>query len=247
MIASERRVYIMDKLNSSGIINLKEIARELDISEITVRRDFEKLERAGRLKRVQGGAALEDVLDSAEMTMKEKKTINYAAKREVAKAAAAHVKSGDCVFLDSGTSIAPLMEFIANMPITIVTNNELVVKNLVEPKAEIYMIGGRHLPHFSMNVGPVAQEMLAQYHFDISFFGCSSVSLDDDMIFLTDMDSMLMKRIALANSARKILLIDASKLGKRSFLKFTELRSFDHIICNTPDGIKVSDDRIDWV
>ena len=58
MIASERKLYIMNCLNEKGIINLKEIARELAISEITVRRDFEKLEKEGKLKRVQGGAAL---------------------------------------------------------------------------------------------------------------------------------------------------------------------------------------------
>ena len=75
MIASERKLYIMNRLNEKGIINLKEIARELAISEITVRRDFEKLEKEGKLKRVQGGAALEEVLEDAELTMKERISI----------------------------------------------------------------------------------------------------------------------------------------------------------------------------
>ena len=58
VLASERTRYIISQLNEKGIINLKDVAKELGISEATVRRDFEKLENEGRLKRVTGGAKL---------------------------------------------------------------------------------------------------------------------------------------------------------------------------------------------
>ena len=64
MLASERTRYIMSQLNKKGIINLKDVAHDLEISEATVRRDFEKLENEGRLKRVTGGAALSDGIGS---------------------------------------------------------------------------------------------------------------------------------------------------------------------------------------
>lgn len=60
MLASERTRYIISQLHSKGIINLKDIAKELNISEATVRRDFEKLENEGRLTRVTGGAKLNE-------------------------------------------------------------------------------------------------------------------------------------------------------------------------------------------
>ena len=91
MIASERRMYIMKVLNEKGIANLKEITNELNISEATVRRDFEKLEKDGKLKRVLGGATLTDDLlyssDSVELTMKEKmlSNVNMDKKNQVAK------------------------------------------------------------------------------------------------------------------------------------------------------------------
>ena len=66
MIASERRRYILNALNLRGVISLKDTARELGVAEITVRRDFEKLESEGKLKRVQGGAtSLEEQIGRA--------------------------------------------------------------------------------------------------------------------------------------------------------------------------------------
>lgn len=232
MIASERRLYIMNCLNHKGIVNLKEIAAELNISEITVRRDFEKLEKAGKLKRVLGGAALEDVLDNAELTMKEKMSLNTGDKVKVAEYASRHIKDGDCVFVDGGTSVALIVNFIADRRIKIVTHNELVIRKLVNPVAEIFVIGGKYLPYYNMNVGPVAQDTLKQYHFDVGIFGCSGVDINQNMSYTTEMESLLMKKIALENSTYNMLLIDASKIQKKSFLRFTQTDSFDAIICN---------------
>lgn len=246
MLAAERRVYIMECLSKKSIVSLKEIAAELDISEITVRRDFEKLESAGKLKRVPGGAALEDYLDSVELTMTEKSTINLDAKHEVAKRAAQLVKEGDCVFLDGGTSVAPMIEYLANMNVTVVTYNELALRKLVNPVATIHVIGGIFLPHYVMNVGPEAQEAIRKYHFDIAFFGCTGIVLESNMSYITNMDSLRMKQIAMGNSNQKVLLADASKFDKPSFLKFSDLDAFDHIFCDRPKN-EIEDSRFEFV
>lgn len=233
VIASERRVYIMNCLNNKGIVNLKDIAKELQISEITVRRDFEKLENAGKLKRVQGGAALEGALDDAELTMRQKLSLNASAKEKVAALAAEYVKDGDCVFLDGGTSVALLIDLLASRRIKIVTYNQLIVRKLIQPIAEIIVVGGRFMPHYSMNVGPLAQEMLRQFHFNVAFLGCSGIALDDSVAYTTEMESMVMKHIAIENAESSVLMLDASKVQKRAFLQFAELNAFDHIICDT--------------
>lgn len=236
MIASERRLYIQRSLEQKGIVNLKEIAKELGIAEITVRRDFEKMEASGLLKRVQGGAILEDTLDSAELTMKgRKRTVNAGAKLKVAEYAAGLVKDGDTVFIDAGTSTAQTVDFLAHKRITIVTYNDLVVKMLSKPvMADIYMIGGKYVPGFSMFIGAVAQESLGQYHFDCAFLGCTSVELQERMSYTTDADSLMMKRIAMANTSKSYLLIDATKLQRRSFLKFTATDDFEKVLCDLP-------------
>ncbi|MEA4854394.1 MAG: DeoR/GlpR family DNA-binding transcription regulator [Christensenella sp.] len=239
MIASERKLYIMKSLNQKGIINLKDIARELDISEITVRRDFEKLEKEGRLKRVQGGAALENLLDNAEPTAKEKSTQNLSEKRRVAQFAADYVHDGDCVFIDSGSSMVPLMSALENKHIRIVTYNNLLMKSSPAPTAaELFIVGGRYIPFSSMNVGPIAQKILRQFHFDIAFLGCASLDVSNGICYETEMESLLMKQIAMENSDKKYLLIDSSKLEKQGFLQFTKIDCFDEVFCDKPQNEK---------
>lgn len=233
MIASERRLYIRRSLEEKGIISLKEIARELNIAEITVRRDFEKMEEDGLLKRVQGGAMLEEVTETAELTMERKGAINNAAKAKVAEYAASLVKNGDCVFIDAGTSAAHMVEYLAKKRINIVTYNELVVKKLAKPiLADIYMVGGKYVPGFSMFVGTVAQDALREYHFDHAFMGCTSVDVKDRTSYATDADSLAMKKIAMENAAHRYLLLDVSKLERRSFLRFASTNDFDLVICD---------------
>jgi DeoR/GlpR family transcriptional regulator of sugar metabolism len=236
MIASERMQYIMNSLNKKGIINIKAIAKEINVSEITVRRDFEKLEMKGKLKRVQGGATLttdfEDVLVDAELTMRERISLHMEEKSIVAKRAAKCVKDGDCVFIDAGTSMVPLAEFLFNKNVKIVTYNDLVIREIKKPVATIFIIGGQFLPYYSMSVGPMAQNLLMQFHFDVAFLGCAGVNLEQAVAYTTETESLMMKHIALQNANKRYLLIDSSKLEKKGFFKITETSAFDAVFCN---------------
>ncbi|GLC81000.1 DeoR/GlpR family DNA-binding transcription regulator [Lacrimispora brassicae] len=236
MIAIERKRYIMQQLSEKGIINLKEIAKELKISEITARRDFEKLEAEGKLKRVLGGATLdidqEMPPDGAELTMKEKKMLHKKEKERIAEFAAQFVQDEDSVFLDAGTSMVPLMRILEKRKIKIVTYNELLICGIHNPVAEIFVVGGQHRPYYSMNVGPVAQDVLKQFYFNKAFLGCSGVDFSQEMVYTTEMESLLMKRIALENAYESYLLVDHSKIGRRNYLKLAETSLFTSIICD---------------
>ncbi len=238
MIASERKRYIMQQLKEKGIINLKEIAKELGIAEVTARRDFEKLEKEGRLKRVLGGATLDENQelsdDGAELPMREKKMLHKIEKTRIAEFAAKYVQDDDSVFLDAGTSMVPLMRILEKRRIKIVTYNELLIGSISNPTAEIFVIGGQHRPSYSMNVGPVAQDTLKQFYFNKAFLGCSGLDLDQGMVYTTEMESLLMKRIAIENSDASYLLVDHHKIGRRNYLKLSESAMFTQVICDNP-------------
>lgn len=245
VIASERKRYIMQQLNEKGIINLKEIAKELEISEVTVRRDFEKLENEGKMKRVLGGATLDEnqevLTDGAELTMKEKKMLYKNEKVRVAEYAAQFVKDEDSVFLDAGTSMIPLMRILEKRKIRIVTYNELLINGIQNPVADIFIVGGQHRPYYNINVGPVAQDVLKQFYFNKAFLGCSGVDLDQGMVYTTEMESLLMKKIAIENADESYLLIDHSKVGRRNYLKLSETAAFTNVIC---DAYKANEDKV---
>jgi DeoR/GlpR family transcriptional regulator of sugar metabolism len=234
MIASERNLYILRQINARGVINLKEIARDLGISETTVRRDFEKLEKTGRLKRVQGGATLHDgAPENAQLAMREKKSISANEKHEVARCASLLVKDGDSVFLDCGTSLVPLAELLFSRPVKIVTTNTLLVNLPGSAAATVFLIGGQYHSHYNMTYGPLAKEILERFSFNHAFIGCFGVSMEQGRAFTLEVDSMQMKLAAMQNAGRKHLLLDNSKLFRAGFYAFAELSLFDTVFCDS--------------
>jgi DeoR/GlpR family transcriptional regulator of sugar metabolism len=249
MIASERTLHILNRIHTKGVINIKDIVRELGISETTVRRDFERLEQLGKLKRVQGGATLHDdpgfggsspgLLDNAELAMREKRLINPVEKQLAAQLAAEVVKDGESIFLDVGTSLVPLAQILFSRQVKIVTPNTMVINLPRIPTASIYVTGGQYHPHYSMLYGPIAKDFLERFNFDHAFIGCFGISLEQNKAYDLEGDSTQMKLAAMANAKQKHLLIDASKLNRGGFYAFTDLSRFNTIFCDSAPGEKV--------
>lgn len=232
MIATERRRYILNSLNRKGCISLKDIAKELDVSEITIRRDLEKLEAEGKLQRVQGGAATPDYPEGAELATSQKIPINSKEKSIVATYAASQVQEGDCVYVDTGTSMLPLIMQISQKQIQIITNNTLFVNTIKNCSAKIYLVGGEYVPHFNMNVGPLALEMLGQFYFDKAFISCSGYDALSRTVYDTTPEGMVIKQKAMELSTKKYLLLDSSKFEKKGFLQLCSSDVFDAVFCN---------------
>lgn len=252
MIASERRRFILESLSTKGVISLKDIAADLGVAEITVRRDFEKLESEGKLKRVQGGATSLEDLDGAELTMSQKLPIHMREKEIVAGFAAGLVKEGDCVFIDGGTTMLPLATALMRKRVRIITYNTMILNKVIRPAAQIFLIGGEYRPAYNMNVGPIAQEMLKQFFFDCAFFGCSGIDIGQQMVYTTETESMEIKRIAMENSKRSYLLADNTKFSTKGFLRVCETGRFDSVISDSiqtdeplPDNLIIVPERKD--
>ena len=170
-----------------------------------------------------------------EWTMRQKHNLNAEAKRLVAARAAEFVKDGECVFIDGGTSLAPLIRLLSKRQVRIVTNNHLILREIINPEATIITIGGIYLPHFHMTVGALAEGMLSNFHFDHVFIGCSGVDIEKGMSYTSEIDTINIKRIAAEYAERKYLLIDASKLHFKAFCKCIPLDEFDLVLCNAID------------
>lgn len=241
MIASERSNYIISRLKERETISLRDISRELGISEATARRDFEKLEQQGMLVRVHSGATRvgnfeRPAAEPSMVTPTMKPEVNVAAKHLVAQRAAAFVQEGDCIFLDGGTSLAPMITCLAGKRIRIVTHNILIAQNFGDALADLFLVGGYYRSYHATTVGHHAEKMISQFHFDHAFFGCSGVDLKQHMAYNNDIDTIPVKEAAMKYSARNYLLIDDSKLDTTAYCRFSSLSAFDHVICNRREG-----------
>lgn len=238
MIASARNLYILKRLNESGIVDYKSIAGELGVSEATVRRDFEKLESQGKLRRVQGGAVPSGTSGTgfdAELSIRAKNNLNTQEKQLVARVAAENVEPGECVYLDTGTSIAPLAQFLLAKPIRIVTCNNLVLQRVKpESRAEVFIPGGRFLPADQMIMGAIAESTLENFAFHRAFISCMGLSVEANTAYVTEMESMKIKQIAIKNSEKSYLLADSSKLQMVGLLRAAGLDAFEKVYLNGP-------------
>ncbi len=242
MIVSERIMYIMKCINERGVVNIREVAKELKISETTVRRDFERLEKQGRLKRVQGGAILAggdaELIENAQLSLRLKTNVNVKPKQAVGVHAASFVNEGETVFLDDGTSILPIAEILMRKRVHIVTYSTLILEKARNPIADLFLVGGQFEPHYGMLLGPIALEMLERFNFDHAFIGCFGLSLEQNKAFSLETDCMSLKMAAISNATKKHLVLDDSKFNRKGFYAFSNLESFDNIICNKTEYIQ---------
>ena len=237
MIATERASYILNKLRDKNTVSLKEIASELDVSEATVRRDFERLDKEGFVVRVRSGAKrVEPVVPDhvTPLVTSEKLTEYTEEKNAIAKFAAGFVHDGDCVFLDGGTTIAPMIDFIQDKKIKIVTHNLLIPRRLKKMNVDIFLLGGHYTQFHESTMGVYTEKMVSQFHFDHAFFGCSGIELVHQMVYNDDIATVPVKEVAMKYSNKNYLLADSSKLGKTSFCRFSNLSAFDSIIVSPP-------------
>lgn len=240
MLSTERKLYLLQKVEREGTLHVRDVAKQLGISETTVRRDLMELENEGKVRRVHGGAVREGLsqilTESKEMLMQDRLQVNFDTKSRICRKASELVEDGECVFLDGGTSIVPMIDYLQNRPIKIVTHNHLIISRLHEPVAHIIVIGGDLNMKYHMSEGPIAQNMLDLYNFDRAFIGCAGMDLLSAQCYTAEMETRELKEIAVRNSNHSYLLIDDSKLSVKGFCKFKKAREFETIFCNAFAG-----------
>lgn len=239
MIATERLEKIVEMVDKAGIKNIKEMAKEFNVTEMTIRRDCEELEKQGKLIRVRGGAKSikkQHVLSMYNMkTVQERKAFSPA-KEVVCKKAASFVKDGECIFLDGGSSLVPMLKYLQGKEVKIVTHNVAVANLFNDKNSELFLIGGRYCPENNLSTGPITLAALANFNFDHAFIGCLGVDVKKNLAYLAEMDTMAVKIKAMEQAINKYLLIDSSKIGLKGFYSFTNCSEFDAIICDdNPD------------
>src|SRR5690554_3242198 len=104
MLASERFIYIIQRLEKHPAVTIRKLSNKLNVSEATSRRDLEQIERQGKIKRQNGGAVLSSVFrslrQSNDLTVKQRSMLHIEEKKKVCQMVASQVKDGDCIFLD---------------------------------------------------------------------------------------------------------------------------------------------------
>jgi DeoR family fructose operon transcriptional repressor len=225
-----RKQIILEKLNTKGEIDIKQTAIELDISEITVRRDLNQLAGDGLLYRTHGGAMKVDPLQVPQDFIN-KAAKNVEAKDRICRAAANQINHGDIVFMDCGSTVFRLCQFIKNKKIKVITNSIPVVYELQNSLASLNIIGGEFDAERQAVHGKIAEEHIARYKASKAFLGVDGISRNG-LFANSELEAGITQAFA-AHSGKTYLLCDDSKIGKESYLKFAEFTMIHAIITNS--------------
>lgn len=234
MLKTERLHAIM-LLESNGQIKSSQVMEQLTVSDMTVRRDLAELEKQGLVERFHGGAKLQDFYRQEERSHIEKKVVHHEEKEKIARKAAELVNDGDTIFLGPGTTIELFPQYIKAEFLRIVTNCQPIFERLNKLKKnwKIYLLGGELREATQCFVGGITNESLKGMNFHKSFFSCNALS--KQKIMTATFEEGKPQQIALNNSVERFLLIDHSKVGKRDFSVYYDLRDVTAVITDADE------------
>lgn len=229
MLKRERLLKIVSMVNSHGIITVNEIINEINVSDMTVRRDLDELDKAGKLVRIHGGAQSISYSIDQELSHTEKLELQINEKQKIAKLAAEQVQDGDTVFLGPGTTVELLANNLINKRIRIITNNYSVFEILKQSDSvDVILTGGDFRKNTGALVGPLTNTNLKKLNFTKAFISANGIH--NESICTYSIEEGEAQEIALNNSRTKYLLADNKKLNKDDFYVFYNLHDIDYLI-----------------
>ena len=178
MLAVERRQRILQEIRQKRAVKVSELSKLLSTSEMTIRRDLDRLNKEGLIQRIFGGVVSAE-RTTFEPTLFERDSLNVEEKKRIGVAAASMIDERDTIFLSPGTTTMQIVGNLVNKRnITVVTNSlrhACELSKLVGVK--LFMIGGQLRKKSHTMVGPQAEESLAKIYIDKLFLGVDGVLL----------------------------------------------------------------------
>jgi DeoR family transcriptional regulator of aga operon len=230
MFPEERRDLILEILRTRGRIRVNDLARDLGVSEVTIRQDLDLLEKNELLRRTHGGAILNRKI-SEERPFQQEETSFKEEKERIGKAAAEMVTDGDTVFLDVGTTLNEVARCLRGKNNVTVITNALNIALLLEgaPGITLIVTGGTLREKQHSLVNPYGSFIINQIHADLALIGATGIEVDHGVTNVNIAEAEI-KSLFIKNAEKSILLCDSSKIGNVSLAKVAELSEIDLLI-----------------
>ena len=229
-LAPERRNLIRRLLQQDGAVRVSDLASALGVSEETVRRDLEALERAGVAQRTYGGAVSTQPL-LPELPFARRQTERQESKQRIARAALRLVRPGDNVGMDASTTVLYMaMAWPEGLHATVLTNSIPIAMELAKhPEVTVVCPGGIVRPAAWSFVGPLAEQTIATYRLDVAFMSCRGLSLERGPTESNELEVQVKRRLAQV-ADRLVILADSSKLGASGFVSIVDISAVHALI-----------------
>jgi len=229
MSANERKSQIVQLLELKGKIEIAELAEELSVTPMTIRRDLDALEKQKKLIRTHGGAVLPQLLIQ-EQSFEAKLAKAIDKKRQIALEAVSLIEEHMTIMLDSGTTnfeIAKLLKHKKHL--TIVTNDITIAVELMNSPHEIIVLGGRLQTNVGAVYGPLTEQTLNELHVDAFFLGANAVHPIHG-VTTPSLEKAALKKAMIHAANNVYLVVDSTKFDQKSFSKVCDVEAMTKLI-----------------
>jgi DeoR family transcriptional regulator, fructose operon transcriptional repressor len=234
---SGRQLAILERLEQNSRVEVTDLSKILEVSEVTIRKDLQELEQLSLLKRVHGGA-ISTHRTKWNPSLENRLEVQSDSKLAIAKAALELIHDGDTIILDAGTTTLALARHLRGRRrnLTIITNSLPVMAELSNSDYDLVALGGMFRQHSLAMIGPLTVSNLSKLHADIAFVGATAASLERGLCTPNIIEAETKAAMVTAASDR-VALIDYSKMGQASLAPFASWTEIQALITDeTLDG-----------
>lgn len=232
----ERKQQILERLEVLGRIQVSDLARELDVSKETLRKDLSELEQEKLLKRTHGGAVgLKQSVEPSEIKYIYRVKQCAREKERICRKAASLVQDGDTIFVDNSSTNLALLKYIdPSCKVTVITNS---VRVLLEDNFSmsnshtVISLGGIFRRDFFSCVGDFANEMARKFHPNRAFLSAYGLG-EDGTIYDISMYETEVKKFFIQASDQVYLTADHTKINRSGGAILATLDLVDYLICD---------------
>ena len=241
MLAIERRSEILTKLQQDGKVLVNDLSKFYHVTEETIRRDLEKLEVDGIVKKTYGGAVLAETLN-VDLPYNVRKQTNVQGKKSIAATIAELIQDGDHIMLDASSTAVYVIKYIKKLNnITIITNSIEILLEVADVSGwKVFSTGGIMKEGALALVGHQAEEMIDHFHVDKAIISCKGI---DKKLGITDSNEqdVEIKKHMVKSAKQVILAVDSSKFDKSSFFRMGSFEKIDIVVTDIEPSVEWRD------
>ena len=233
-----RQKLIMEMLQRSGRLGVHATARELGVSEMTVRRDLRALEKEKLLVQIRGGAMPHPARYEPEKLLSDLNDVKFA----LAEALYRRIVPCDAMFVGTGSTCLAFAKLMARktlLPGTVITHSLPVASALFQRRCKVMLLGGELRTKSMDLVGPAAEKTLEEYHVEWLISGCDGAFADYGF-YTSDVSLSNLEKKTISIADRSAVITESGKFGRRSLTRFASLEDIDLLVTDT--GLTAEDE-----
>ena len=241
--AQGRRSAILQMVSEESSVNVSELSRQFGVSEVTIRKDLRILKDRKLLVRVHGGAIMSaraSTPDLEDRSIHFKSLVNAREKEAIGRAAAAHIKEGDTILIDSGTTALEVARNLDRFQdLTIITNSvNAMMEALKYKRFKVILLGGTVRESSHSTVGPLAESNLKLFYCDKLFLGVDSFSVEAGLS-TPSVEEASTNQVMISRAREVIAVFDSSKVNKRAFAFIAQPDKINTVITDSRMPVSV--------